>query len=248
VREAEVRITAQLETEREISRAKDQFVAGMSHELRTPLTGIHGFAEILLDASPNAEVDRELIRAIHAESAELRRMVDDFIVASRIQGTGVDVQISPVDVAGEAEAVAAQFRRYGAHITVTGEHPRALADRGRLRQVLVNLVSNAITHGGSTIRIELTSNERAVRCAVIDDGTGVAPKVEKKLFTRFVHDSNDALVQGSLGLGTWVARMLAEAMNGELVYRRDRDETVFELNLPLSPIVMADSDAQLARS
>jgi signal transduction histidine kinase len=175
-------------------------------------------------------------------------MVDDFIVASRIQGTGVDVQISPVDVAGEAEAVAAQFRRYGAHITVTGEHPRALADRGRLRQVLVNLVSNAITHGGSTIRIELTSNERAVRCAVIDDGTGVAPKVEKKLFTRFVHDSNDALVQGSLGLGTWVARMLAEAMNGELVYRRDRDETVFELNLPLSPIVMADSDAQLARS
>jgi signal transduction histidine kinase len=236
VREAEVRMAAQLEAEREVSRAKDQFVAGMSHELRTPLTGIHGFAEVLLEAPPDAAADRDLVREIHTQSAELGRMVDDFIVASRIQGTGVDVRIAPVDVVGEAGAVAAQFQRHDTEISVAGNAPPASADRGRLRHILINLMSNAVTHGGATIRVELASEGPTVRCAVVDDGPGVDPEMEDRLFTKFVHVGNDVVVQGSLGLGTWVARTLAEAMNGELVYRRTANETIFELTLPSLPI------------
>ena len=171
VREAKVRMAAQLEAEREVSRAKDQFVAGMSHELRTPLTGIHGFAEVLLDTPPDAAADRGLIREIHTQSAELNRMVDDFIVASRIQGTGVDISTGPVDVVREAAAVAAQYRRRGLEISVIGDAQPAIADRGRLRHILVNLVSNAVAHGGDSVRVELNSDGATVSCDVLHTST-----------------------------------------------------------------------------
>ncbi len=232
VRAAAMRMEALLEAEREVAKAKDAFVAGMSHEMRTPLTGIYGFSEILLESSPEDHHDRELVIAINTEAAELSRMVDDFIAASRIDGPGLEVDLQPTDLAALSEMVAQQFRRRGAAIQVTGQADPAMCDGGRTRQILTNLVSNAVRHGGATIEIILERDDDVVLCSVVDDGEGVEPDLEERLFSRFAHEGRAVLTEGSLGLGTWVARTFAQAMGGDLTYQRRHGRTFFTLSLP----------------
>ena len=234
VRQAEMEMSARLEAEREIVRAKDEFVAGLSHEIRTPLTGIYGFSEVLVDWPAGVEMDRDIIGQIHAESAELTRMVDDFIVVSRLDGGSLEVRATEVDVCDAARAVADTFHRRGIGVEIRGTAPPASADRGRLRQVLINLVANAAAHGASPVSIRVESDAQQVRCAVVDAGDGVSHEIEDRLFERFVHRSGDVPVAGSLGLGTWVARTLARAMGGDVTYRREEAMTVFEVTLPLA--------------
>lgn len=232
LREAEVRLEAELVAERQLRQAKDQFVAGMSHEIRTPLTGIYGFSEVLLDAPNDSAIDRELVTAINAESAELTRMVDDFIAVSRIDSDSLELEMTGVGLVQEAATVAASFQRRGAEIRIGGDTTEAWADRGRTRQILVNLISNAVAHGGPNVEVKVVEEEGSVRCDVIDDGPGVHPDFVGRLFERYVHDGADAVLTGTLGLGTWVARQLAETMGGTLAYRRLPDSTVFTLSLP----------------
>lgn len=242
LREAELRMETQLEAEREISRAKDQFVAGLSHEMRTPLTGIYGFSEMLLNDGADPDTAHELLAIINSESAELTRMVDDFIAASRIHAGTLEVELLPVDLRDLAATVSERYERRGVEIAVTGEAELALADPGRVRQVLVDLVSNAVTYGGSRVSIRLSNGDGVVRCAVIDDGDGVPADIEPRLFTRFVHEGTDVLLTGSLGLGTWVARSFAEAMGGTVDYERTVGETRFALTLPSADTRLAADD------
>ena len=230
VETARVKMEAQVEAEREVNRAKDQFIAGMSHEIRTPLTAIHGFSEVLMDSPPEAGADREMVTVINTESGELGRMVDDFIAASRLDGPGIDVELVPTDLAEIARQVVERFRQVD--IAVRGEAPPALADPGRTRQILVNLVSNAIRHGGEPISIVLDSEDDAVLCAVIDHGPGVAEEMTPRLYSRFIHQGTDVLLTGTLGLGTWVAREFARAMGGTVKQTRIEEETLFVLSLP----------------
>jgi len=232
VQEAQVRMEAQVEAERDVNRAKDQFIAGMSHEIRTPLTAIHGFSEVLMDSPPEAGVDREMVSVINNESAELGRMVDDFIAASRLDGPGLDVELVETDLTQIAHQVVERFRHRGATIPIVGTAPLALADPGRTRQVLVNLISNAIHHGAEPISIVLDGDDSAAMCAVIDHGPGVTPDMQERLYSRFIHQGTDVLLTGTLGLGTWVAREFARAMGGTVTHTRIDDETLFVLSLP----------------
>lgn len=232
VQEAELRMDAELAAERQINRAKDQFVAGMSHEIRTPLTGIYGFSELLLESPPDAVADRELVTMINTESVELTRMVDDFIAYSRIDSGSLDIAVTEVDLREVASGVVERFNRRGLGIALGGGSAVAEADAGRVRQILVDLVANAASHGGPRVTVDIDGDGETVRCRVVDDGPGVDPDVEHRLFTRFVHEGADVLVAGSLGLGTWVARRLAEAMDGTVTYERTDRQTSFILSLP----------------
>lgn len=225
---------ARMEAELQIARAKDEFVAGMSHEIRTPLTGIFGFSEVLLEGPPSAEMDREIIGVINTEAAELSRMVDDFIVAARLEETGVEVELSPTDMTQLATTIAARFARRGVPIEIHGSGS-ALADKGRTSQVLTNLISNAVRHGGDTVAIAIKESEASVSCAIVDNGEGVPPEMMERLFSRFAHRSRDVLITGSLGLGSWVARDLARAMGGDVTYERRPGQTRFTLTLPKAP-------------
>ena len=240
---ARVQMEAQVEAEREVTRAKDQFIAGMSHEIRTPLTAIHGFSEILIDSPPDISVDREIVTVINNESGELGRMVDDFIAASRLDGPGIDVELVPTDLAEVAAQTVDRFRRRGVSIPIRGTSPLALADAGRTRQVLVNLVSNAIHHGADPISIVLDAEGDTVSCTVIDHGPGVTKEMRERLYSRFIHQGTDVLLTGTLGLGTWVAREFARAMGGTVTDRRVEDETHFTLSLPASRVQVASSQA-----
>lgn len=232
LREAQLRMDAQLEAERELNRAKDQFIAGMSHEIRTPLTAIYGFSEVLMDLPASAPLDRGMVEDINRESADLSRMMDDFITASRIDGSGPEIDPADVNVAFIAQQLAERERRRGHDVVVIGTAPPAHADSGRVRQILINLVSNAITHGRGPIRISLEAAAGTVRCSVIDHGDGVPVSMLDRLYTRFVHPDTDVLTTGTIGLGTWVARELAVAMGGTVTHARTASTTVFTLILP----------------
>lgn len=232
---AETHLDARLEAERAVGRAKDQFIANISNELRTPLTSIYGFSEVLLDQGfVDPEAAGDLVGLINSESAELARMVEDLLVAAHDEDAPLGIETTQVDIAAELEAVIAPLRRR--NIFVGGTHAPAvvLGDQLRIRQILRNLLSNAVQHGGQTIRIYGDVAGPNYVISVEDDGDGVPEHVEERLFSRFVHEGESPLTAGSIGLGLAVAWLLAEAMDGSLTYERITERTGFVLSLPLA--------------
>jgi len=232
---AEAHLDARLEAEKSVGRAKDQFIANISHELRTPLTSIYGFSEVLLDqgfVDPNAAGD--LVGLINSESAELARMVEDLLVAAHDVDAPLAMESASVAITDELEAVIAPFQRRGHSIGGAYGPGFVQGDQMRIRQILRNLVSNAIQHGGPAIRVfgDVAGSNYVV--SVEDDGSGVPESLEPRLFSRFVHRGDAPLTAGSVGLGLAVAHLLAEAMNGTLDYDRVTGRTSFILSLPLA--------------
>ncbi|MCP3973095.1 MAG: HAMP domain-containing histidine kinase [bacterium] len=236
-REREVHMEAQVEAERELNRSKDGFIAGISHELRTPLTSIYGFSEYLLE---NGLIDPteslELITMINDDSAELSRMVDDLLAAARIDANAISYEIMPLEIKGEVEHLVDQIRRTGAKVNVVGARTIGLADRSRLRQILRNLISNAEHHGGDEIEVDVSVFNGFAAIRVIDNGDGVGPDMEGRLFTRFVHDGTTTLTSGSVGLGLAIAHQMAHDMGGDITYERTLGLTLFTVLLPLAPV------------
>jgi signal transduction histidine kinase len=159
-------------------------------------------------------------------------MVDDFIVAARLEDGGLAIERKQVELSGLVGSVAESFHRRGAEVRVSKEQATAECDPGRTRQILVNLLANAHQHGGSHITVEFDGDELTSSICVRDDGHGVAPDVEPRLFTRFVNDETTVLTAGTMGLGTWVARELARVMGGEVTYERVDGLTSFRVDLP----------------
>ncbi len=245
---AEAHLDARLEAERSVGRAKDQFIANISHELRTPLTSIYGFSEVLLDqgfVDPAAAGD--LVSLINTESAELARMVEDLLVAAHDEDAPLAIEAVPVDIAEELDAVMAPFRRHGTKIGGTFAPGTVVGDRLRIRQILRNLLSNAVQHGGPTIRVYGDVAGPNYVIAVEDDGPGVPEHVATRLFTRFVHQGETPLTAGSVGLGLAVAHLLASAMGGSLDYEQVAGRTSFIVSLPLAEAAghSADHDSLL---
>ncbi|MDJ0923999.1 MAG: HAMP domain-containing sensor histidine kinase [Acidimicrobiia bacterium] len=235
---AETHLEARLESEKAIGRAKDQFIANISHELRTPLTSIYGFSEVLLDqgfVDPNTAED--LVSLINSESAELARMVEDLLVAAHDGASPLAIEATEVSIGDEIEAVIGPFRRRD--IAIGGNYADATVwgDQLRIRQILRNLLANAVQHGGPTIRVYGDVAGSSYVVSVEDDGEGVPEHLESRLFTRFVHQGETPLTAGSIGLGLAVARLLADAMDGSLEYEHITGRTSFVLRLPLVGIV-----------
>ena len=132
----------------------------------------------------------------------------------------------------EIQNVIAPYLRTGRTVDVTGPSLVVRADPLRLRQVIRNLVSNAIRHGGPNVSIDVRSVDEKVILSVIDDGEGVSKELETRLFDRFVHRGHKALLTGSVGLGLSIARSLVEGMDGSISYLRANNHTVFSIILP----------------
>jgi signal transduction histidine kinase len=236
-------LTEELRHEREVSHSKDSFIADVSHELRTPLTGIYGFASTLEDGDETlSPTSRELVGLIVTEAAELARMVDDLVAAGRIDANSITYNLETVELSSEIEEVVRPFKRRGVSVEVDDIGISVQADRLRLRQLLRNLVSNAFKYGGDEIAVTAYSQGATVIIEVIDDGPGVSPDVDDRLFNRYVHEHGTALLQGSVGLGLAIARSFAEGMNGSLDYKRIDDLTIFEVSLPIAEALPATSD------
>ena len=232
-REEHLRMETKLAAERELSTSKDDFIAGLSHELRTPLTSIYGFSEHLLENGLTDPVEAlELIHLINKDSADLSRMVDDILTAARLESDVLAFEYQAVALYEESAAAIAPLQRNGADVRLEG-NALVWADPVRTRQIIRNLVNNAIQHGGPAVEVYMETNQKNAVVTVSDNGPGVDPSIADRLFERFVNDGVESLLNGSIGLGLSIARSLARTMNGDVTYVRAGGWTNFVLTLPL---------------
>lgn len=229
-------LESRLDAEREVSLAREEFIASASHELRTPLTSITGLA-MLLEEDPviqESEGSLELLELIVSESLDLARMVDDLLTSARLDVGALSYSFEDVEMASELREMVDSMRRVGMTIELDSEPAHVRADRVRLRQVLRNLLSNASRYGGDSVRISAKKEGRTYVCSVIDNGEGVPEPVAKRLFEKFAHKGSDTAAPGSVGLGLSIVHALAQGLGGSVRYERIDGETHFIVRLPLS--------------
>jgi signal transduction histidine kinase len=225
-----------LETEKELGKARDEFVANASHELRTPLTSILGLAH-LLEEDPlvvQSGTAIEMTGMIISEANDLARMVDDLLTTARLDAGALHYQFENLNVLDEVNEVVGPIRKAGVEIGVACAPALVRSDRLRLRQVVRNLLSNARKYGGSQMRVfgQVVAGWYEIR--VEDDGEGIPDELRDRLFQRFLHQGDMPLVLGSVGLGLSIVRALAEGMGGAVWYERREGWTSFVIRIPLA--------------
>lgn len=197
-RQQRIALEQEIQNQRAITRAKDEAIANLSHELRTPLTSIYGFAMTLVEEPSSASP--EIAQVIASESADLSRMVDDLLTAARSDNEALMFRQEVVDPVLEVKKVLDPL----AHI-ITVETRLAdaeiLADRLRFRQMLRNLVSNAIKHGAAPIAIRGRVDGESYVIEVIDSGPGVSAEISARIFERYVSPRAGAARNGQRWAG-----------------------------------------------
>ena len=238
------------------SGAKSEFLSRMSHELRTPLHAILGFAQLMLadPAAPPAPTQRQRLDAMLRGGNHLLALINDVLDVARIDGGHLQLQLAPVDMADvldealslvETPAAARGVRLLSPQRLVSPSS-LVLADATRLRQVLLNLLTNAIKFNrpGGEVRISLTEAGPRLRLEVADQGAGISAEQLPRLFRAFERLDMDGAVEGT-GIGLALSRCLVDLMHGELGARSQPGAgSVFWLELPRSePRVQAVPEA-----
>jgi signal transduction histidine kinase len=232
LRLAEVQLDARLDAERDLVKAKDEFVASISHELRTPLTSIYGFSELLIEEGlVDPEYSMELITMINDQSAELHRMVEDLLTSARHEAGTISLAPRLIDLTSE---LAVEVRHVTGREVAFDVAGVAWCDAGRLQQIIRNLLANAERYGGDEVRVATQQRGDFTEIVVSDNGPGVPADKAVRLFTRYVHEGEDPLTVGSIGLGLAVVRILAEVMGGSARYERAEGWSRFIIALPAS--------------
>ena len=221
------------ESLRDVAIAKDRFVASVAHELRTPMTAVVGFAtELELRLADLDESERsEIISILARESREVAAIVDDLLVAARADIGGLALRSEPVALAQAAHDVIAGL---GSDTTVLADGETVVVgDVVRVRQIIRNLVTNAVRYGGTKCWVRVSADGGTGSVQVRDNGEGVPADYADQIFQPYGQANSRNAVSGSVGLGLSVARQLARAMGGELSMIREDGETVFNLGLPV---------------
>lgn len=223
-------------------RGKDQFIATVSHELRTPLTTVLGLSPELGERRTTFSDDEldEIVALIANESSELFDLIEDLLVGARADVSTLSLHIQFADVAAELSQVVEAHAHQCAAEPVPVHHisrrEKLWADPLRFRQIVCNLLTNASRYGGDEIWIEVDDREASVVVAVVDNGKGVPPALESRIFDSYERGNDNTIAQsGSVGRGLAVFRRLAGLMDGSLEYRRVDGTTRFELSLPAFP-------------
>lgn len=211
--------------------ASSVFLSSMNHDVRTPLTAVIGLAELLRDPEQrlDSESRSELVNTIVESGFEVANLVEDLVTAARHETGQLKVVAVPVSLRAQVNQ-ALETLGPGAGVPVKGEAPQAKADPGRVRQIMRNLLTNAMKHGGDRVHVELGERNHVVFAAVVDDGQGVPDGLVSAIFGRDVSEDGTT---PSLGIGLPIARELARHMGGDLTHARTDNATRFELTLPV---------------
>ncbi|MEX2133989.1 MAG: PAS domain-containing sensor histidine kinase, partial [Acidimicrobiia bacterium] len=201
-----------------LERSRDQFIATVSHELRSPITAIFGLSTEMKSAYTSFEEDekKEMIALVAREAEEASWLIEDLLVAHRADFADVKFSMDSFPIMDEirrvADSVDSKFTIYGVEgITV-------IADPLRTRQIVRNLLTNAVRYGGSEASIETEQAGDMVRVSVCDSGEPIDGATLEYIFEPFVGTPQNSQ---SVGLGLWISRRLSELMGGSIQYCHD---------------------------
>jgi PAS domain S-box-containing protein len=225
----------------EAIRVRDDFLSIASHELKTPITTLQLQLQSLLRRVPAGIPTESILARLKGADHQVERLtqlINDLLDISRITGGRLDLHVDDVDFSDVLRDVAARLEeplaRSGCSLKVSGLEPqRGRWDRFRLEQIVTNLLSNAMKYGaGRPIEIDLSGTGESVRFEIRDQGIGIAPDKQSRIFDRFER-AVSGRHYGGLGLGLWIVRQIVDALGGTIAVRSSPGEgSAFTVELP----------------
>lgn len=233
--------------------AQQRFTSDASHELRTPVTAISGHASYLLRRTDPSEGQRESLTIIRSEAERLTNLISSLLQLARSDGGVMQLRRQPVlprvllgEIARELQPLA---QAQQAALSVSGSDEALEGDPDRLKQVVINLVSNALKAGASQVELSSRADtndagESGVRLSVSDNGPGIAPEHLEKLFDRFYRvEESRSRDQGGAGLGLAIARSIVDAHGGRIWFKSQVGiGTTVNVWLPKGHLELANDD------
>jgi len=245
-----------LTAERALDELKREFIATVSHELRTPLAAIYGSAQTLLreDVEFDESDKKRLLDVIAHEAERLSRIADDILFANKLDSgqlalgaSGIDLRTLARDVVEEMRACFAAREDISFELTVPEALDSVAGDPDRLRQVLINLIDNAVKYSpnGGRVEVAVEARDGGVRIAVRDEGIGIPALEQRRIFGKFYRvDPGLARGVGGTGLGLYICRELVRRMDGRLsVSSEEGKGSTFAVDLPVAAEAGKDAPA-----
>lgn len=235
---------------RELSELRDDFTSILTHELRAPMTAIDGYASVLRArwAELADEQRDEFLEQIAIASRRVTRLASDALQVARAERSGLSIELEEVDLEPLAREVAeAEVGASDAHVLavqISPPVPAVLADPERVRQVVQNLVANAVKYSpeGGRVTLGLAADGDQVVLSIADDGVGIAAEHLGAVFEKFARPNADRSVEGA-GLGLYLTRMLVEAMAGTIrVSSIPEVGSTFTVRLPMVGVGEPDEE------
>jgi PAS domain S-box-containing protein len=204
--------------QRELESLRSDTIATVSHELRTPIAAVYGAAQTLRRRAVDPATSERLLEVIDAESTRLAALVEEILLASQIDAGRITVARTAIDPAQAVDAVARRYdaSRVAVDVDAAGT-ATAAGDPEKLRQVLANLLENALKYGRDPVRLRVSAVRSAVRFDISDSGDGIPTHEQQRIFEKFYR--GEAHFNGSArgtGLGLYICRELVRRMNGRI--------------------------------
>lgn len=241
IAERDARLEAINQELRRANRVKSEFLAVMGHELKTPLHAIKGYSQLLLEGvdGPITPNQREDLASILASSDHLHELIDNILRFSKIESGAEQLHLEELDVAGvigeAVQSVKSLSREKGIAIEVAANGLRLRADGTKVKQILINLLGNAIKYtSAGTVRVSAEREGDGVRFAVRDSGIGIAPEYREAIFEPFTQiDSSTTREWAGIGLGLAIVKKYVEMHGGRVwVESEPGHGSVFLFTLP----------------
>lgn len=218
----------------DLVRDRSSFLAAVSHELRTPLSAVVGYANLLADSASmlDDQARQELVRDMTDQAWDLAGIVEDLLTVANAElgelnlakvqvNIGANVAQVVESMGGRADTIEVHEER-----TITG-----IGDPARYRQIVRNLLSNALRHGSGPISVEITAEDDQAVLMVMDHGEGISDELADLIESRTIDTATPT--PGSVGLGLWISQELTGLMGGGLSYARIEGVTTFKATIPL---------------